>query len=118
MIAAYFRACEAATGVHDAVLTNRVHNRKQAGPLQRPLAMTTKKFRCLSACVALLLILPSLILAAEPSPTKDARIDNARIFPFFASGGGWESTIMLINVFEASIGYRLSFRGINGQPLQ
>lgn len=80
--------------------------------------MTTKDFRCLSACAKVLLILPSLILAAEPSPAKDARIDNARIFPFFASGGGWESTIMIINVFEASIGYRLSFRGINGQPLQ
>jgi hypothetical protein len=80
--------------------------------------MSTNKLRCLSACVNVLLIFPSLIGAAEEPPARTARIDNARIFPFFASGGGWESTIMLINVFEASIGYRLSFRGINGQPLQ
>lgn len=80
--------------------------------------MTNNELRCLSACLNVLLVLPCVILAAEPSPTQDARIDNARIFPFFASGGGWESTIMIINVFEANIGYRLSFRGINGQALQ
>lgn len=56
--------------------------------------------------------------AAEPDMTKKARIDNARIFPFFASGGGWESTITLSNVFESNIGYTLRFRGINGQPAQ
>jgi len=80
--------------------------------------MINKELRCLSACLTVLLVLPSLILGAEPSLVKNSRIDNARIFPFFAGGGGWESTIMIINVFEASIGYRLSFRGINGQPLQ
>jgi hypothetical protein len=60
-----------------------------------------------------LLALSSLALAADSPST---RIDNARIFPFFAAGGGWESTIMLINVFESSISYRVSFRAINGQP--
>jgi hypothetical protein len=56
--------------------------------------------------------------AAEPGVVNKARIDNARIFPFFASGGGWESTITLNNVFDANIGYTLRFRGINGQPAQ
>jgi hypothetical protein len=71
----------------------------------------------LFSCFALLSV-PSISLAADAAPVRNARIDNARIFPFFASGGGWESTITLINVFESSIGYRLSFRGINGQPVQ
>jgi hypothetical protein len=80
--------------------------------------MDNRNLRSLSACLGVLLVLPSFSLAADGPPAKDVRIDNARIFPFFASGSGWESTITLINVFEASIGYRLSFRGINGQPLQ
>jgi hypothetical protein len=59
------------------------------------------------------LLLSCVAPAADPQST---RIDNARIFPFFAAGGGWESTIMLINVFESGLNYRVSFRGINGQP--
>lgn len=62
------------------------------------------------------LFAPLSARAAE-APVAHARIDNARVFPFLASGGGWESTIMLINVFESGIDYRLSFRGNNGQPL-
>lgn len=74
----------------------------------------SKRVSLLLACVAALLAAPHPGLGADD--TKSARIDNARIFPFFASGGGWESTIQLINVFESSINYRLLFRGINGQP--
>jgi hypothetical protein len=51
--------------------------------------------------------------AAEP---PRARLDNARVFPHFAAGGGWESTITLLNLFEQSIDFRLMFRGPNGQP--
>ena len=54
-------------------------------------------------------------VAGAPS-VRGAKIDNARIFPFWAGGGGWESTITLINVFESNIGYRLSFYAANGQP--
>lgn len=56
--------------------------------------------------------------AAESDTARKARIDNARIFPFFAAGGGWESTITLNNVFESGIGYTIRFRGVNGQPAQ
>jgi hypothetical protein len=83
-----------------------------------PCEMTRNKIVLLFACAALLAALPSGGLAAEPGSGNNARIDNARIFPFFASGGGWESTITLNNVFESSIGYTLRFRGINGQPAQ
>ena len=55
------------------------------------------------------------LLCFAPS-VRGAKLDNARIFPFWAGGGGWESTITLINVFEANIGYRLTFYGANGQP--
>ncbi|MEO8126809.1 MAG: hypothetical protein ABJF23_05930 [Bryobacteraceae bacterium] len=65
---------------------------------------------------ALFTVLP-LCQAADANAPKETKIDNARIFPFFASGGGWQSTISLINVFESGISYRLSFRGVNGQPL-
>jgi hypothetical protein len=78
--------------------------------------MDPKRRSILVVHVAVVLSLPLISPAADTA--RHARIDNARIFPFFASGGGWESTIMLINVFEANIGYRLSFRGANGQPLQ
>jgi hypothetical protein len=80
--------------------------------------MKNKMIRLLFACSALLPVNPAISLAADTTSPRDARIDNARIFPFFASGGGWESTVTLINVFEAGIGYRLSFRGVNGQPVQ
>jgi hypothetical protein len=79
--------------------------------------MNPNRRRILLVYVAVMLFLPSIGPAADTAAERHARIDNARIFPFFASGGGWESTIMLINVFEANIGYRLSFRGTNGQPL-
>lgn len=59
--------------------------------------------------------LPPLFAEAGVSPRS--RLDNARVFPFFAAGGGWESSITLLNLFEQDIGYRLSFRGINGQPV-
>jgi hypothetical protein len=65
--------------------------------------------------------LPGVTWAADAAAAQRApaaRLDNARIFPFFASGGGWESTIMLLNLFEQNISYRLSFRGVNGQPVQ
>jgi hypothetical protein len=63
------------------------------------------------------ILLLTLICAVADSPSaRAAKIDNARIFPFWASGGGWESTITLINVFESNIGYRLSFYAANGQP--
>lgn len=62
-----------------------------------------------------LLLVPFCFGADAPS-ARDAKINNARIFPFWAGGGGWESTITLINVFESNIGYRLSFYGTNGQP--
>ena len=77
--------------------------------------MDKKRFGSILA--ALLIVLP-VFLGADAYPVRDARIDNARILPFFASGGGWESTISLINVFETNIDYRLSFRGANGQPVQ
>jgi hypothetical protein len=80
--------------------------------------MTRNKLVLLFACAALLAALPGDGFAAEPNAGNKARIDNARIFPFFASGGGWESTVTLNNVSEASIGYTLRFRGINGQPAQ
>ncbi|MBC8167745.1 MAG: hypothetical protein H7Y20_17980 [Bryobacteraceae bacterium] len=79
--------------------------------------MTIHKSCLTLACLAVL-ALPQATFAAENSPAKNARIDNARVFPFFASGGGWESTITLNNVFESNIGYRLSFRATNGQPAQ
>src|SRR3954447_11085261 len=80
--------------------------------------MHFKRVLPLLACGVLLVLLPEGGFAAEHGSDNKARIDNARIFPFFASGGGWESTITLNNVFEASIQYTLRFRGINGQPAQ
>ena len=74
--------------------------------------------RFLIACIAVLTFGPAAALPADAERGPSARIDNARIFPFFAAGGGWESTIILINVFESEIGYRISFRGGNGQPAQ
>jgi len=62
------------------------------------------------------LLLTLFCFVAEAPSARAAKIDNARIFPFWAGGGGWESTITLINVFESDIGYRLSFYGSNGQP--
>jgi hypothetical protein len=62
------------------------------------------------------LLLTPLCFGADALPGRDAKINNARIFPFWAAGGGWESTITLINVFESNIGYRLSFYAANGQP--
>jgi hypothetical protein len=70
-----------------------------------------------SILAALLIVLP-VCLGADAYPVRNARIDNARILPFFATGGGWESTISLINVFETTIDYRLSFRGMNRQLVQ
>ncbi len=84
----------------------------------RPVTMQTNRSVFPVALLTILGALSSVSLAADAGPTKEARIDNARIFPFFASGGGWESTITLLNVFESGIGYRLSFRGVNGQPAQ
>jgi hypothetical protein len=78
--------------------------------------MTRYKDVLLLVCAAVLAAAPHAGFAAEPVSGNQARIDNARIFPFFASGGGWESTITLNNVFESDIGYTLRFRGINGQP--
>ena len=66
----------------------------------------------------LLFFFCGVLAAAEAGAGNQARIDNARIFPFFASGGGWESTITLNNVFDANIGFTLRFRGVNGQPAQ
>jgi len=80
--------------------------------------MEIKQVGSIFLFIAALSWVSPVCLAADASPVRDARIDNARIFPFFASGGGWESTVTLINVFETSIGYRLSFRGVNGQPVQ
>jgi hypothetical protein len=80
--------------------------------------MTRHNAVLLFACAALAAAAPAGSLAAEPDAGNKARIDNARVFPFFASGGGWESTITLNNVFESNIGYTLRFRGINGQPAQ
>jgi hypothetical protein len=74
-----------------------------------------KQFLSKLAWSAALLMLP-VCQAADTSPVRNAKIDNGRIFPFWASGGGWESSITLINVFESNIGYRLSFFGVNGQP--
>ena len=58
-------------------------------------------------------------VAAEPqraaAQAPSARVDNARIFPFFASGGGWESTISLVNIADQEVNYMLTFYGMNGQ---
>jgi len=62
------------------------------------------------------LLLTLFCLVADAPSARGAKIDNARIFPFWAGGGRWESTITLINVFESNIGYRLSFYAANGQP--
>jgi hypothetical protein len=62
------------------------------------------------------LLLTLFCFVADAPSARGAKIDNARIFPFWAGGGGWESTITLINVFESNIGYLLSFYGANGQP--
>ncbi len=77
--------------------------------------MSFCKALSLLACGAFLLA-PAHSTAAEAVSGNHARIDNARIFPWFASGGGWESTITLNNVFESDIRFTLRFRGINGQP--
>src|SRR3954451_9394546 len=90
---------------------------KPAGMRGVFLIVNNKRFGSTLAWVAALLILPACV-GADGSPAREAKIDNARIFPFWASGGGWESSITLINVFESCIGYRLSFRGGNGQPVQ
>ena len=66
--------------------------------------------------LALVLVVPAH--AAEPDAVRKAQLNNARVFPFFAAGGGWESTITLQNVFESGIGYTLRFHGVNGQPAQ
>jgi hypothetical protein len=65
----------------------------------------------LLSCAVVVAALPAA--AAEP---RSARLDNARLFPYYAAGGGWESTITLLNLFEEGIDFRLSFRGTNGQP--
>ncbi len=62
------------------------------------------------------LLLTPFCFGADALSARDAKINNARIFPFWAGGAGWESTITLINVFESNIGYRLSFYAANGQP--
>ena len=62
------------------------------------------------------LLLTLFCFIANAPSARGAKIDNARIFPFWAGGGGWESTITLINVFESDIGYRLSFYAASGQP--
>jgi hypothetical protein len=81
--------------------------------------MSSSRFLPLLGCTAALTLAPYLCFGADaPVVANRARIDNARIFPFFASGGGWQSTVELINVFDASIRYTLRFRGINGQPAQ
>ena len=43
---------------------------------------------------------------AAATPAPGARVDGARIFPFFAGGGGWESTILLSNIADATSNYR------------
>jgi hypothetical protein len=78
--------------------------------------MPSQSVRVLLMCGVLLSTAPAPSSAEEAASRNDARIDNARILPFFASGGGWESTITLNNIFEARIAYTLRFRGINGQP--
>ena len=70
-------------------------------------SMDKKRFGSILA--ALLIVLP-VFLGADAYPVRDARIDNARILPFFASGGGWESTISLINVFETTIVFLFAAR--------
>jgi hypothetical protein len=72
----------------------------------------------LSCTILIAAISPGCFAAEVDGAVKQARIDNARIFPFFASGGGWQSTSTLNNLFESRIGYTLRFRGINGQPVQ
>ena len=62
------------------------------------------------------LLLTLFCCVGDAPSAYGAKIDNAGIFPFWAGGGGWESTITLVNVFESSIGYRLSFYAANGQP--
>ena len=62
------------------------------------------------------LLLTPFCFGADAVSAREAKISNARIFPFWAGGGGWESTITLINLFESTIGYRLSFYAANGQP--
>ena len=98
-----------------ATWSTRGRRGKQAGSHSVFFSMEKKRFGSILA--ALLIVLP-VCLGADAYPVRNARIDNARILPFFASGGGWDSTISLINVFETSIDYRLSFRGVNGQPVQ
>lgn len=75
----------------------------------------TKRFQSKLVWTGTLLLTVFCSVASAPS-ARAAKIDNGRIFPFWAGGGGWESTITLINVFESNIGYRLSFYGANGQP--
>jgi hypothetical protein len=55
---------------------------------------------------------------AAAAPAPGARVDGARIFPFFAGGGGWESTILLSNIADATSNYRLLFFSPTGQPAQ
>jgi len=91
---------------------------KLVGPGSVLVSMKIMRHGSILACVVALFVASPVCRGADTSPPRDTRIDNARIFPFFASGGGWQSTISLINVFESNIGYKLSFRGVNGQPLQ
>jgi hypothetical protein len=63
----------------------------------------------LAACVG-------VAVAAEPPA---ARVDNAKIFPHFAVGGGWETMIILINLADdSSTDYSIGFVESNGQPTQ
>ncbi|HYP14664.1 MAG TPA: hypothetical protein VEQ63_12125 [Bryobacteraceae bacterium] len=87
--------------------------RKQRRANLRPITVLTIKNAWLLACTLATACLP---LAAFEGPPQ-VRLENARVFPFFATGGGWQSTVTLLNLFEENIDYRLSFRGTNGQPV-
>jgi hypothetical protein len=68
-------------------------------------------------CLATACLVPFAASAADETlQPQHQRLDNARIFPYFAAGGGWESTITLLNVFEENISYRIRFRTASGQP--
>jgi hypothetical protein len=70
-------------------------------------------------CFATACLLPVAASAADGSiQPAHQRLDNARIFPYFAAGGGWESTVTLMNLFEEDIGYRVRFYTATGQPAQ
>jgi len=64
----------------------------------------------------LLLIGASAVFAATPKAASVSPVGG--VFPQIADGGGWKTTITLVNMDQADAPYTLSFYGEDGKPMK